>query len=106
MKVESNQHVSNGFIAMRLIIYLLTIMRCQDRKCGHSVDQNGLREFGCQALHEERDSSFCFATGGEELSLRLLVSWGREERRRTEAPPASRTGIDLVVKQVLDVIDR
>jgi len=80
-------------------------MRSQDRKRGHRIDRNRLRQISCQALCEERDPPFSFTTGGEEFSLGFLVSLGHEERRWTEAPPAFGTSVNLVVEQVLDMVD-
>jgi len=75
-------------------------MGSQERKRGHRIDRNRLRQISCQALCEERDSPFSFTAGGEGFFLGFLVSSGHEERKWTEAPPAFGTSVNLVVEQV------
>ena len=80
-------------------------MRRQNRECWHSIDRQWLRDGGRKRLRKERNPPFGLASGGEELAGVALVALRDEERGSAQAPTAV-GGVDLVVQQLLDVLDR
>ena len=85
---------------------LLRVVRNEDGEGRHGVDWERFRDRGGEGLSEEGDSSFGFGSGREELGLESLVSLRDEERRSSESPLPFVVGLNLVVEELLDVIDR
>lgn len=81
-------------------------MRRKNRKCRHSIHRKRWRNIRRQALSKERDPPLSFASGWEKLALEVLVILRDEEGRSTQAAASAGARIDLVVKQLLDMIDR
>jgi len=85
---------------------LLGVVRNEDGEGRHGVDGEGLRDRGSEGLSEEGDSSFGFGSSGEELDPGSVGSLRGEERRCSESPLSLVVGLNLVVEESLDVIDR
>jgi hypothetical protein len=79
-------------------------MRGKNSKCRHSVHGNRFGYRGGERLDKEGDSTFSRSILWEELPLEPRIRLRNKERRRSQTISAV-GGVDLMVKELLDVVD-
>jgi len=81
-------------------------MRSKDRERRHRIDRQRRGNVRCQGLRKERDTTLGLASCREELALETLIMLRNEKRRRPKAAATTNPSVDLMIKELLDVIDR
>ena len=79
-------------------------MRGKNSKCRHSVHGNRFRYRGGERLGKEGDSTFSLSILWEELPLEPRIRLRNKEWRRSQTTSAV-GGVDLMVKEFVDVVD-
>jgi len=83
---------------------LFTVMRSKDCKCRHHIDQQRQGNVHHQGLHKEQDMMLSLTSSREKFTLKALIMLRDEERQCTKAVVAN-PGVDLMIKEFLDVVD-
>jgi hypothetical protein len=79
-------------------------MRGKNSKCRHSVHRNQFRYRGGERLGKEGDSTFSLSILWEELPLEPRIRLRNKEWQHPQTTSAV-SGVDLMVKELLDVVD-
>ena len=80
-------------------------MRSEDCERRHHIDRQRRGNVRRQGLHKERDTTLGLASRREKLALEALVVLRDEERWRTKATTTTDPRVDLMIKELLDVVD-